>query len=167
MEYRQARPWVVAIREEVLLRHMPPWGAVKGFGDFRNDQALTQDEMDMIVTWAEGGVPEGEPKDLPKPPKFDPPPKAAAAKGAILLTGGDHQLKSKFTLDGIEPVTVPEEPIKIIAELPDGSIEPLLWLQDYRPEFAHKFLLRKPIALPARTVIRGVPVGASVRLLPR
>jgi hypothetical protein len=168
MEYRQARPWVVAIREEVLLRHMPPWGAVKGFGDFRNDQALTQDEMDMIVAWAEGGMPEGEAKDLPKLPKFDPPGKATSVKGTILLRGGgDHKLTRKFTLDGIEPVTVPKEPIQIVAELPDGSIEPLLWLQDYRPEFAHRFLLRKPLALPARTVIRGVPEGSSVRLLPR
>ena len=37
--YAEARPWAVAIQEEVLTRRMPPWGAVKGFGDFRNDQA--------------------------------------------------------------------------------------------------------------------------------
>ena len=81
--------------------------------------------------------------------------------------GMNGLLASKFTLDGIEPVKVPKEPIQLIAELPDGSIEPLLWLQDYRPEFAHSFLLRKPLGLPARTIIRGVPEGASVRLLPR
>jgi hypothetical protein len=27
--YEQARPWAVAIKEQVLSRAMPPWGAVK------------------------------------------------------------------------------------------------------------------------------------------
>jgi len=34
MTYAAARPWAVAIKQEVLERQMPPWGAVKGFGDF-------------------------------------------------------------------------------------------------------------------------------------
>jgi len=33
--YTEARPWAEAIKEEVLGRTMPPWGAIKGFGDFR------------------------------------------------------------------------------------------------------------------------------------
>ncbi len=160
MTYKEARPWVVAIREEVLTRRMPPWGAVKGFGDFRNDQALTPEEMELIVNWSEGGVPEGEEKHLPKPPKFDKPP--GLPKGGIVVKG-DYQLGRKFTLDGIVPVAA--APMKLVAELPDGSIEPLLWLENYRPEFAHPFLLRKPLDLPAGTWIRGVPPGASIRLL--
>ncbi|HEV2446848.1 MAG TPA: hypothetical protein VGS58_13050, partial [Candidatus Sulfopaludibacter sp.] len=69
MTYSDARPWAVAIKEEILRRRMPPWGAIKGFGEFRNDQALTPEEMERIVSWTDGGVPEGEPKDLPEPPK--------------------------------------------------------------------------------------------------
>ena len=60
---------------------MPPWGAVKGFGDFRNDQALTPEQLELIVSWADGGVPEGEEKDLPPPPKFDESTPAAPRKG--------------------------------------------------------------------------------------
>ena len=41
MSYPEVRPWAVAIKEEALSRRMPPWGAVKGFGEFRNDQGLT------------------------------------------------------------------------------------------------------------------------------
>ena len=164
--YKDARPWVVAIREEILRRTMPPWGAVKGFGDFRNDQALTPEEMELIVNWSEGGVPEGEPKDLPAAPKYEAPLAIRAVKGELVVKG-TLQLMRKFTLDGILPVTVPAKTsIQIVAELPDGSIEPLLWLENYQQEFAHPFLLRKPLELPARTVIRGVPTGASVRLLP-
>jgi hypothetical protein len=56
--------------------------------------------------------------------------------------------------------------VQMTAELPDGSLEPLLWLHDYKKEFGHVFLLRTPLELPAGTVIRGVPPGASVGLLP-
>ena len=164
MTYKDARPWVVAIREEILRRTMPPWGAVKGFGDFRNDQALTPEEMELIVNWSEGGTPEGDSK-LPDIPKFEPLPKIGTVKGEIAVKG-TYTLTRKFTLDGILPVTVPKEPMRIVAELPDGSIEPLLWLENYHAEFAHPFLLRKPLELPARTIIRGVPAGASIRLLP-
>jgi hypothetical protein len=166
MTYKEARPWVVAIREEILRRHMPPWGAVKGFGDFRNDQALTPEEMELIVNWSEGGVPEGEAKDLPAEPKFDAPLVIGTVKGELALKG-TLKLTRKFTLDGILPVVIPlKASFQIVAELPDGSIEPLLWLENHRQEFAHPFLLRKPLELPARTIIRGVPPGASLRLLP-
>ena len=46
MTYRDAQPRAIAIRDAVLSRQMPPWGAVKGFGDFRNDQGLTQEQVD-------------------------------------------------------------------------------------------------------------------------
>src|SRR6266700_1414313 len=61
--YQEARPWAKAIGEEVLRRRMPPWGAVKGFGDFRNDQGLSSEELELIVSWVDGGVPEGNEKD--------------------------------------------------------------------------------------------------------
>src|SRR2546422_700161 len=35
--YELARPWAKAIRDEVLARRMPPWGAVKGVGEFAGD----------------------------------------------------------------------------------------------------------------------------------
>src|ERR1700749_5190207 len=68
--WKEARPWAKAIGEEVLQRRMPPWGAVKGFGDFRNDQGLTAEQLELIVDWEEGGAPEGEEKDLPAQPKI-------------------------------------------------------------------------------------------------
>ena len=70
MTYAEARPWAVAIKEEVLSRRMPPWGAVKGFGDFRNDQGLTSEQIEWITAWVGGGVPEGEPADFETNPKI-------------------------------------------------------------------------------------------------
>jgi hypothetical protein len=56
--------------------------------------------------------------------------------------------------------------MQITAALPDGRIEPLLWLYEYKTSYRHPFLLRKPIELPSGTVIRGVPRQASILLLP-
>jgi hypothetical protein len=168
--YKDARPWAKAIGEEVLQRRMPPWGAVKGFGDFRNDVGLTAEQLELIVDWEEGGAPEGEEKDLPSAPKF---PKFAAAGAAVshspreIAVSGDLKLTRAYKLGGLWPKKVTDgESFQITAELPDGSVEPLLWLQNYKNAYQHAFLLRRPLELPAGTVISGVPAVASVSLLP-
>jgi mono/diheme cytochrome c family protein len=66
--YDDARPWAKAIKEEILEKRMPPWHAVKGYGDFLNAPSLTQREADLIVNWVEGGAPRGDDKDLPAEP---------------------------------------------------------------------------------------------------
>ena len=43
-----------SIRAEVIARHMPPWAAVPGYGDFANDNGLTLREMQFVVSWVEG-----------------------------------------------------------------------------------------------------------------
>ena len=71
--YKEARPWAVAIKEEILERKMPPWGAVPGFGHFANDMSLTGREMSLILSWADGGAPSGVLLvDEDKPPVFIP-----------------------------------------------------------------------------------------------
>jgi hypothetical protein len=174
--YKDAYPWKTAIREEVLERRMPPWGAVKGFGNFRNDQALTPEHLEIITSWTEGGAPEGEPKDLPSPPSPEDVKKESGwgvndasykHPAGELLISGDFALTKPFRLDGVWPQEVPKDAdFQIVAELPDGTIEPLVWLINYKTEFGHPFLLRTPLDLPARTVIRGLPDGSSVFLLP-
>ena len=68
--YDEARPWAKAIKEEVLEKRMPPWRAVKGYGEFRNAPSLTQRDIDLIVNWVEGGAPKGDDKDLPAGPLY-------------------------------------------------------------------------------------------------
>src|SRR5512138_996227 len=43
-----------AIRMEILRRHMPPWPAVAGYGEFTNDNGLTLRETQFLVSWVEG-----------------------------------------------------------------------------------------------------------------
>jgi hypothetical protein len=49
---------------------MPPWGADPRYGHFANDPSLTQDEIDAIVKWVDGGASEGPAKDEPPPVRW-------------------------------------------------------------------------------------------------
>jgi hypothetical protein len=57
--YDEVRPWAVAIKEEILARKMPPWPAERGYGAFANDVSLTLREQEFLISWIDGGVPEG------------------------------------------------------------------------------------------------------------
>jgi mono/diheme cytochrome c family protein len=165
MTYQDAQPRAVAIKDAVLARTMPPWGAVKGFGEFRNDQGLTQEQIELVSDWVEGGMAKGNnPNVKPPPPKFDAPATAAPTEGVTVK--GEFKLSKALTVDGLVPERVPERrSLQIVAALPDGRIEPLVWLYEYRSSFKHAFLFRRPIALPAGTVIRGLSPAASLKLL--
>jgi hypothetical protein len=166
MTYAEARPWAVAIKEEVLSRRMPPWGAVKGFGEFRNDVGLTGEQIEWITAWVVGGVPEGDASDLETNPKIPEAAPTTRLEGEIEVSG-DYRLKRDFEVDGLLPRDVPEQQsLQITATLPDGHVEPLLWLYEYKAIFAHPYLLRTPLKLPRGTVIRGVPKTSKVVLLP-
>jgi hypothetical protein len=64
--YEEARPWAKAIKEEVLEKRMAPFQAVKGYGSFVHDYRLLQRDVELLVSWIEGGAPRGEAKDYPK-----------------------------------------------------------------------------------------------------
>jgi hypothetical protein len=165
--YGDARPWAVAIKEEVLSRRMPPWGAVRGFQEFRNDQSLTAEQLEMISSWVEGGVPEGDPRDLPL--ELPAPPvwtAGAAVAGAVTVTG-EVTLNRRIKLDGIVPLNIPPgASFQLVAEAPGRGVIPLLWLYEYQPAFPHSFLFKTPVDLPAKTKLYGLPAGVAIRLLP-
>ena len=52
--YEQAWLQGRAIRADVIARHMPPWAAVPGYGQFANDNSLTLRETQFMVSWVEG-----------------------------------------------------------------------------------------------------------------
>jgi hypothetical protein len=54
----------------VVKREMPPWHADPAYGEWTNDRRLAQTDIDTIKAWVDNGAPEGDPKDLPPPPKF-------------------------------------------------------------------------------------------------
>src|SRR6185436_17516833 len=66
--YEDARPWLRSIKRRVTERTMPPWGADMPHGVLRNDPRLTEQEVQTIVSWIDGGAPKGAIADMPKMP---------------------------------------------------------------------------------------------------
>jgi hypothetical protein len=59
---------IAAVTEE---RTMPPWKPTQGVGPkLKHDQSLTPQQIEILTAWAKAGAPQGDPKDLPPPPKF-------------------------------------------------------------------------------------------------
>src|SRR5436309_352466 len=56
MTYESARPWAKSIKQKVVSRQMPPWGADPAYGTFKNDPHLSQNEIDTIVAWVDAGA---------------------------------------------------------------------------------------------------------------
>ncbi|MCC6364779.1 MAG: cytochrome c [Bryobacterales bacterium] len=156
-KYEDARPWAKAIKEEVLERRMPPWGAVKGFGAFRNEEALSQEEVSLIADWVEGGAPEGELKYYPLKISTDGPP-PVNLEGNRLLVKDTVKVPGAVRLIGLEAAAPTDlASVHIVAEQPDGSVEPLIWLRNFKAGWKRQFEFREPIALAAGSKIRVEP----------
>src|SRR5688500_5968684 len=70
--YEEARPWARSIKNRVASRQMPPWHIDKTIGiqHFQNDRSLSDEQIDTVVRWVDGGAPKGDPKDMPPPVKW-------------------------------------------------------------------------------------------------
>ena len=152
--YQETRPWAVDIKEQVLRRQMPPWGAVKGFGNLSPDRGLTEEELLIIAAWVIGGAPEGNPAALPRtspikelamPPLHD-----------AIIVKQSHRLDAAILLAGIRPEPPAElATARIVAILPDGRKVPLVWLFHFDPKWKQIFRFGQPLSLPLGSLIES------------
>ncbi|GAB5402963.1 MAG: redoxin domain-containing protein [Aureliella sp.] len=68
--YEDVLGWEDTILEVIDDRRMPPWNANPKFGHFSNDPRLSEQEIALLRTWVDNGMPQGDPADLPEPPQF-------------------------------------------------------------------------------------------------
>jgi hypothetical protein len=151
--YEAARPWAVDIKEQVLSRAMPPWGAVKGFGRFNPDYGLTQEEILTIAAWVVGGAPAGDLKPVAKPASPMRNDKLSEIRDAVTVTNR-AVLAKPLRVAGIRPI--PErtvDSVRIVAERPDGRVDPLVWLYRYDPRSKQLFRFEQALDLPAGAVV--------------
>ncbi len=75
LTYEQAKLYAPLIKVKVESRLMPPWYINRSVGiqKFQNDRGLTDDEIETIVRWVDGGAAFGDEKDLPPPVEFPDP----------------------------------------------------------------------------------------------
>ncbi len=70
LTYEGTRPYAAAIRQAVLSKKMPPWGADGVHGKFQNDPRLTEDEKSTLLAWVAAKAPAGDPKQAPAARQF-------------------------------------------------------------------------------------------------
>jgi len=79
LNYQQVRPYARAIKQRTQLARapwsrgaMPPWFLEKTVGvqQIKDDNSLSDDELDAIARWVDSGAPEGNPADAPPPLKL-------------------------------------------------------------------------------------------------
>ena len=168
--YEDARPWAKAIRDEVLARRMPPWGAVKAVGEFRGDPSLSQIEIDMIVNWVEGGAPKGDDMYLPAATHFNVEAKPRSrGRELAVTTGAPLTLTAPAELAALRPVRlVAGESLEVTAYRPDGGVERLIWIRDWHPEWQRTYYFLHVVKLPKGTrivVYSGKAAEAAIAIL--
>jgi hypothetical protein len=104
MTYKDAYPWAEAIRAELIAGHMPPWNADEGFGSLKKAHSLTARELDVVLTWATGGNPQGN-LDQKLPPvglknewRMGPPDLALKMPADFTVPGDKLEVTEEFTL---------------------------------------------------------------------
>ncbi len=158
--YGAVRPWAKAIKEEVLERRMPPWGALDGFGEFFDDISLTSEEIHVLADWVEGGAPEGDSQYLPTGLNRPAPlPAAGRPAGASMVFEDGWQIRQPLTLLAIRA----ESPLRATVEVPGGRTIPLIWVREVRPQHPQAYRFRAPVRLPVGARVR-VSGGQSVRV---
>lgn len=60
-----------AVRQSIVSRSMPPWGAEAGHLELRYDPTLSDAQIAMLVDWLDGDMVEGDPEDLGEPVVLD------------------------------------------------------------------------------------------------
>ncbi len=68
--YEQAKKWAPMIASTTAAKKMPPWKAVLGYGEFLDENRLTETELATLKQWNASGAPRGNAKKEPKPPTF-------------------------------------------------------------------------------------------------
>ena len=68
LDYQTAKKWAPMIESVTASRRMPPWKAVHGYGDFKDENVLTEVEIETLRRWAKAGAVRGNSEKEPVPP---------------------------------------------------------------------------------------------------
>jgi hypothetical protein len=103
-EGRGAFAWAESMREMLSIGAMPPWYADPTGPRMKNDHRLTARELDVLLTWAAGGAPEGDPARRPTAPvvpttwALGPPDHEFVMPEAVTIPAGEMEREVDVTL---------------------------------------------------------------------
>jgi len=128
--YEQARRYSRRIVSAVSSGYMPPWSAAAMHkGTFANERILEDAEKEILVAWAEGGTPAGDPADAPPAPAF---------LSSAVATGGWSMGEPDLILSFGEPFCMADDDDDIYINIPVDITEEMLpedrWIEsvEYR-----------------------------------
>lgn len=70
MAYTEASSPYIDIADAVSTKQMPPWKPDPNYRHFKDENVLSQSEIDDITNWVANGKPEGNPANAPTPPTY-------------------------------------------------------------------------------------------------
>ncbi|MBL7718307.1 MAG: hypothetical protein JNL72_05670, partial [Flavipsychrobacter sp.] len=70
INYNEALAFSQSIKHSVQDKHMPPWPPDINYSRLAHERVLTQQEIDMIVSWVDSGAQSGNINLAPPPPVF-------------------------------------------------------------------------------------------------
>ena len=110
LSYKEAWPWAESIRQELMTAKMPPWYVDPIGPSMTGEHSISARELDVILTWATGGTPEG---DVDKKP--------APASSAARWTAGEPDLKLEMERDYTVAADALEETREFSLQAPAGA----------------------------------------------
>ncbi len=70
LDYHDVKKRGSLIQSVTDSRYMPPWPPAQGWGHFKDERRLTDDQVALIAKWVDTGMEEGPREKLPPLPKF-------------------------------------------------------------------------------------------------
>jgi len=104
LTYQDVRPWVRSIKTRVASRQMPPWHIDRSIGEYLDDPSLSDQEIETIVKWIDGGAPQGNPADAPPPLQFKPVDQWVFGEPDLVV-----EMKKGFEIPEAGPDFTPDE----------------------------------------------------------
>jgi hypothetical protein len=94
LTYEDVRPWIRAVKQQVVAREMPPWYIDRTIGirKFKDDPSLSDAEIDTIARWVDAGAPRGNPGDAPAAVRFDDSDVWHIGKPDLIVKSKPHRI---------------------------------------------------------------------------
>jgi hypothetical protein len=98
LTYEEARPWARPIRDRVVRREMPPWHLDRtvGIREYKDDPSLSDQQIQTIARWVDGGAPMGNPADMPKLPTFPSGDQWSIGKPDLIVSAPEYLVKANM-----------------------------------------------------------------------
>jgi hypothetical protein len=168
LTYNEALPWAESMREQLVGERMPPWYADPLGPAVKGGYSVTPRELDILVTWATGGTPQGNLDRKPAPVPTHPQWRSGAPdleikmSAAHTVPAGKMEESCEFTL----PTGLTETKwVKAVDLVPGATsmVRDAVVMVENGPVLAAWVPGHDAIAAPSGAAFK-LPAGAKLRL---